>query len=73
MLALGKCKPCSALDFKGVGNKMAMDDRIFCKPDTSLSLKWRKFPVKAGSARGLTPPPKSLIAIEELQCDFFQK
>ena len=29
MLGLGKCKPCSALDFKGAGNKMAMDDDIF--------------------------------------------
>ena len=24
-----KCKPCSALDFKGVGNKITMDDGIF--------------------------------------------
>ena len=29
MLALRKCKPCSALDFKGAGNKTAMDDGIF--------------------------------------------
>ena len=29
MLALQKCKLCSALDFKGVGNKMAIDDGIF--------------------------------------------
>ena len=28
MLALRKCQPCFALDFKGVGNKMAMDDGI---------------------------------------------
>ena len=36
MLALQKCKPCSALDFKGVGNKMAMDDSIF----------WEKYWIK---------------------------
>ena len=29
MLALEKCKPCSALDFKGAGNKMTIDDGIF--------------------------------------------
>ena len=29
MLAQQKCKPCSALDFKCVGNKMAMIDNIF--------------------------------------------
>ena len=47
MLALQKCKPCSAL--KGVGDKMAVDDSIFwekywislkrlifCKSGTSL-------------------------------------
>ena len=29
MLALRRCQPCSALDFKVVGNKMAMPDGIF--------------------------------------------
>ena len=28
---LQKCKSCSALDFKGVGNKMGIDDGIFCE------------------------------------------
>ena len=49
MLALHKGKPCSTLNFKDVGNKMAMDDcifwekywisvkrLIFCKSGTSL-------------------------------------
>ena len=85
MLAWGKCKPCFALDFKDVGNKMAIDDGIFwekylisvkmlifCKPGTSSSLKWRKFQVKVGSTRRLAAPPKSLIVIAELQCDFCQ-
>ena len=29
MLALQKCQPCSALDFKDAGNKMAEHDSIF--------------------------------------------
>ena len=47
MLALRKSKPCSAMAFKGVGNKMPIDDSIlwekywvrliFCKPGTSLA------------------------------------
>ena len=28
---LQKCKCCSALDFKDVGNKMAIDDSIICE------------------------------------------
>ena len=45
---------------------------IFCKPGTCLSLKWRKFPVKAGSTMRLTAPPKSLTAIGDMQCHFYQ-
>ena len=29
MLALRKCQPCSALDFKNAGNRMAEHDGIF--------------------------------------------
>ena len=29
MLALRNCEPCTALDFKGAGNKMTVDDGIF--------------------------------------------
>ena len=31
MLALRKCQPCFDLDFKGVGNKMTIDDGISCE------------------------------------------
>ena len=36
MLALQECTSCSALDFKGVGKKMAMDNGIF----------WEKYWIK---------------------------
>ena len=29
MLALQKCQPCSALDFKDAGNKMKLHDSMF--------------------------------------------
>ena len=29
MVALQNCEPCTALDFKGAGNKMTVDDGIF--------------------------------------------
>ena len=71
--------------FQDIGNKMAIDDGIFwekywisvkglifCKSGTSLRLKWWKLPIKPGSNRGLTAPPKPLVGIGELQCDFRQ-
>ena len=32
-------------------------------------MKWGKHPAQAGQNRGFTVPPKSLLAIIELQCD----
>ena len=53
-------------------NKISVKRLIFCKSGTSLQLKCGKLPVKAGSNMSLTAPPKPLVAIGKLQCDFFR-
>ena len=88
MLALQKHQPCSALDFKYVGNKMTMHDGIFrekywmkqlrkswlfCISSTSLQQqKWGKLQAKAGKNRAVNAPSKPLVATGELQCDLCQ-
>ena len=83
MLALWKCKPYPTLDFKGVGNKMVMHDGIFwekywikkCEKVDFLQIRhffvaeMGKLPVKAGSNREHTAPPKRLVAIGKMQCN----
>ena len=71
-MALRICQPCSALDFKGVGNKVAMHDSILWEKLNKTSVKCRKLPVEAGQSRGLTALPKPLVAIAELKCDLCQ-
>ena len=43
MLALRKCQPCPALDFKDVGNKMTIHDSIF----------WEKYWIKKSVERSI--------------------